>query len=129
MTIRTLGEVLVRVDAVSKSFTGAAGDELRVLDDISLDLRAGEIVALLGRSGSGKSTLLRTIAGLIAPTAGTVSYQGRRLHRREPGRRDGLPVLRAAALADRAGQRRAGPGRARRGPGGGGVSRRSPRST
>ncbi len=85
MTIRTLGEVLVRVDAVSKSFTGAAGDELRVLDDISLDLRAGEIVALLGRSGSGKSTLLRTIAGLIAPTAGTVSYQGRRLTGANPG--------------------------------------------
>ena len=36
---------------VSKSFTGAAGDELLVLDSIDLQLRAGEIVALLGRSG------------------------------------------------------------------------------
>ena len=85
MAIRTPGEVLVSVDAVSKSFTGAAGDELRVLDDIRLDLRAGEIVALLGRSGSGKSTLLRTIAGLIAPTTGTVRYRGRRLNGANPG--------------------------------------------
>jgi NitT/TauT family transport system ATP-binding protein len=78
-------EVLVSVDAVSKSFTGAAGDELRVLDDISLDLRVGEIVALLGRSGSGKSTLLRTIAGLIAPTSGSVRYRGQELNGANPG--------------------------------------------
>jgi NitT/TauT family transport system ATP-binding protein len=76
---------LIEVDGVSKSFTGAAGDELRVLDDIKLDLRAGEIVALLGRSGSGKSTLLRTIAGLIAPTSGTVRYRGQELNGANPG--------------------------------------------
>ncbi|MCP2257389.1 NitT/TauT family transport system ATP-binding protein [Streptoalloteichus tenebrarius] len=78
-------EVLVHVDKVSKSFTGAAGDELRVLDDVSLQLRAGEIVALLGRSGSGKSTLLRTIAGLISPTRGTVRYRGQELVGANPG--------------------------------------------
>jgi NitT/TauT family transport system ATP-binding protein len=79
------GDVLVGVENVSKSFTGAAGDELRVLDDISVELRAGEIVALLGRSGSGKSTLLRTIAGLIAPTTGTVRYRGTQLNGANPG--------------------------------------------
>jgi NitT/TauT family transport system ATP-binding protein len=78
-------EVLVAVEQVSKSFPGAAGDELRVLDDISLSLRSGEIVALLGRSGSGKSTLLRTIAGLIAPTSGHVSYKGTELNGANPG--------------------------------------------
>ena len=56
-----------------------------MLDDISLDLREGEIVALLGRSGSGKSTLLRCIAGLIAPTRGEVSYRGRSLNGANPG--------------------------------------------
>ena len=78
-------EVLVKVEHLSKSFTGAAGDTLLVLDDISLDLRAGEIVALLGRSGSGKSTLLRTIAGLIAPTSGSVRYRGAELNGANPG--------------------------------------------
>jgi NitT/TauT family transport system ATP-binding protein len=81
----TAGESIVSVENVSKSFTGAAGDELRVLDSIDLQLRAGEIVALLGRSGSGKSTLLRTIAGLIAPTAGTVRYRGQELNGANPG--------------------------------------------
>ncbi|MDH6197536.1 NitT/TauT family transport system ATP-binding protein [Mycobacterium frederiksbergense] len=77
--------VLVSVDGVSKSFTGSAGDTLLVLDDIKLDLRAREIVALLGRSGSGKSTLLRTIAGLIAPTSGSVRYRGTELNGANPG--------------------------------------------
>ncbi|MFE3178007.1 nitrate/sulfonate/bicarbonate ABC transporter ATP-binding protein [Amycolatopsis sp. NPDC059090] len=80
-----MSEVLVSVEQVSKSFPGSAGDELRVLDDITLDLRAGEIVALLGRSGSGKSTLLRTIAGLIGPTRGTVRYRGDELDGANPG--------------------------------------------
>jgi NitT/TauT family transport system ATP-binding protein len=56
-----------------------------VLDDISLDLREGEIVALLGRSGSGKSTLLRCIAGLISPTEGDISYRGETLNGANPG--------------------------------------------
>jgi NitT/TauT family transport system ATP-binding protein len=77
--------VLIDVDAVSKSFTGAAGDELRVLDSIDLQLRTGEIVALLGRSGSGKSTLLRIIAGLIPTTSGTVRYRGAELTSANPG--------------------------------------------
>lgn len=77
--------VLVSVDGVSKSFTGSAGDSLQVLDDIKLDLRSREIVALLGRSGSGKSTLLRTIAGLIAPTSGSVRYRGTELNGANPG--------------------------------------------
>jgi NitT/TauT family transport system ATP-binding protein len=67
---------IIEVAHVAKSFVSPDGSPLRVLDDISLDLREGEIVALLGRSGSGKSTLLRCIAGLIAPTSGEISYRG-----------------------------------------------------
>ena len=78
-------DVLIDVDAVSKSFPGAAGDKLRVLDAIDLQLRAGEIVALLGRSGSGKSTLLRIIAGLIPATTGSVCYRGTELNGANPG--------------------------------------------
>jgi NitT/TauT family transport system ATP-binding protein len=60
-----------------KTFQTPEGGDLKVLDNISLELREGEIVALLGRSGSGKSTLLRCLVGLIAPTSGEVRYRGR----------------------------------------------------
>jgi NitT/TauT family transport system ATP-binding protein len=79
------GQVIVSVDRVTKKFATPDGGKLAVLDGVSLDLREGEIVALLGRSGSGKSTLLRCIAGLIAPTTGTVSYRGTPLNGANPG--------------------------------------------
>jgi NitT/TauT family transport system ATP-binding protein len=66
----------VAADHITKSFTTPDGSPLRVLDDISFELREGEIVALLGKSGSGKSTLLRCLAGLIAPTSGRAVYHG-----------------------------------------------------
>ncbi len=52
---------------------GSGGPGLVVLEDVNLTMRPNEIVGLLGRSGSGKSTLLRSIAGLITPTAGSVT--------------------------------------------------------
>ena len=84
-TIADARTAIIEVAHVSKSFPGAGDTTLHVLDDVSLTLHEGEVVALLGRSGSGKSTLLRTIAGLIAPTSGTVRYRGTPLNGANPG--------------------------------------------
>jgi len=48
-----------------------------ILNDATLDVRAGEIVALLGRNGAGKSTLLKTLAGLLPPASGRIRFHGR----------------------------------------------------
>ncbi|MEN9207130.1 MAG: nitrate/sulfonate/bicarbonate ABC transporter ATP-binding protein [Gloeomargarita sp. GMQP_bins_120] len=68
---------LIRVEQVAKSFPlPERKGHFWVLKDINLEIRAGEVVALLGRSGSGKSTLLRIMAGLIPPTEGRVWSNG-----------------------------------------------------
>jgi NitT/TauT family transport system ATP-binding protein len=79
------GPVILEARDIIKTFSTPDGRALPVLDGVSLTLREGEIVALLGKSGSGKSTFLRCIAGLIAPTAGTVSYRGTPLNGANPG--------------------------------------------
>jgi len=50
-----------------------------ILNDATLDVREGEIVALLGRNGAGKSTLLKTLAGLVPPASGIIEYEGRNI--------------------------------------------------
>src|ERR1700680_5005848 len=68
---------LIELRHVSKSYLGAdGGSPVTVLDDISLEVREGEMVALLGQSGSGKSTILRLMAGLTEPTQGAALSHG-----------------------------------------------------
>src|SRR5438132_14335473 len=52
---------------------------LAALQGVSLNVRAGEMVALVGPNGAGKSTLLKTMAGLIVPRAGVIRWEGKRL--------------------------------------------------
>ncbi len=53
---------------------------------ISLEVRPGEVVALLGANGAGKTTMLRTVSGLIRPRAGTITFAGERIGRMSPAR-------------------------------------------
>ena len=77
--------VIVSLDHVGKSFPKPEGGTLAVFEDITLDIRGGEFVVLVGRSGCGKSTVLRIIAGLIAQSSGTVRYHGAQLTGINPG--------------------------------------------
>ena len=67
---------LIEVKALRHLYHKGSTPDLVVLDGVEMTLREGEIVGLLGRSGSGKSTLLRSIAGLIRPTDGSVTFGG-----------------------------------------------------
>ncbi|HHY93752.1 MAG TPA: ATP-binding cassette domain-containing protein, partial [Firmicutes bacterium] len=63
--------------------------DLQALREVSLAAHPGEIVAVVGSNGAGKSSLLKTIAGLIAPRGGTISFAGQRI--------DGLPAHRVCS--------------------------------
>ncbi len=76
---------LLDIHALRHTFPRADGGELLVLDGIDLKLSQGQIVGLLGRTGSGKSTLLRSIAGLMRPSGGTVTYLGQPVNAPAPG--------------------------------------------
>jgi NitT/TauT family transport system ATP-binding protein len=71
-------EAVIHLERVSKVF-GKAGTDgaYRAVDDLNLDVRPGQMLALLGKTGCGKSTIFNMIAGLAEPTSGTVRVDGR----------------------------------------------------
>jgi NitT/TauT family transport system ATP-binding protein len=75
------GTVLLAAHGINKYF---GDDRTPVLESVSVDLRAGEFIALLGPSGSGKSTLLRILAGLMKPSEGEVLVHGEQLRGPNP---------------------------------------------
>jgi branched-chain amino acid transport system ATP-binding protein len=79
VTPETAGASLLRVRSLN---TGYAG--VQVLWDVSLNVRAGEVVALIGPNGAGKSTFLRVVSGLLRPWSGAVVWQEREIGARAP---------------------------------------------
>jgi len=73
------------IRALQMTFRGE-GEEVRVLEDIDLDVHEGELVCILGPSGCGKSTLLNIVAGFLAPTAGSVTIDGESVRGPDPRR-------------------------------------------
>lgn len=71
---------LLEVEALSKSYPG-----VRALDEVSLRLGAGEVLALVGENGAGKSTLLKSLAGIVAPDSGTLRLDGSDARFASPG--------------------------------------------
>jgi len=67
---------VVRAEGLVKEYRGGDGGIIRVLNEVSLSVRRGEMVAVVGHSGSGKSTLLHVLGALERPSAGTVSLAG-----------------------------------------------------
>ncbi|MEW1849613.1 ABC transporter ATP-binding protein [Streptomyces albidoflavus] len=83
---------LVRLDGVHVRHRARGGglfrkDAVHALTDVSLEIRRGEILGLVGESGCGKSTLARVVTGLQRPTEGTVSFQGTDLWSMSPAAR------------------------------------------
>jgi len=66
-------EAMLRAEAISKSFGPVVA-----LNDVTLDIVAGEITGLVGDNGAGKSTLVKVISGVVRPDAGTITFDGRR---------------------------------------------------
>jgi simple sugar transport system ATP-binding protein len=85
VTAREDGQVHVELRHIFKSFGG-----VRVLQDVSLQLSAGEVLGLLGDNGAGKSTLIKIVTGVHEPDSGQILFRGQEVH--------GITVDKARAL-------------------------------
>src|SRR3954464_2001648 len=79
MSDTSAAEPLLSMSGIVKQFAGA-----RALDGVDLDVRAGEVHALLGQNGAGKSTLIKVLAGAHQPDEGTISWRGEQVSLADP---------------------------------------------
>ena len=80
----TAGDAILQVRELRKNFPVDGGRHLVAVDGVSLDLAAGETLALVGESGSGKSTVARCIVRLIEPSGGDVAIDGKSILSLQP---------------------------------------------
>lgn len=90
---RTSQSLPIRVHGLVKTY-----GPLRVLDDISIDVRAGEFMTLLGPSGSGKTTLLMALAGFVSPESGSIRFGDEEVVATSPHKRGIGMVFQSYAL-------------------------------
>ncbi|CAN1212709.1 nitrate/sulfonate/bicarbonate ABC transporter ATP-binding protein [Tumidithrix helvetica PCC 7403] len=82
---KTNNPSFIALQGIGKSYLQPNGQTITIIENINLELRTEQIIAILGPSGSGKSTLMRMIAGLVPPTSGNVLYYDRPLTGLNPG--------------------------------------------
>ena len=79
VTGRVVGDARERAQLLRFDSVNAFYGKSHILNDATLEVREGEIVALLGRNGAGKSTLLKTLCGLVACASGKIEFEGRNI--------------------------------------------------
>ena len=74
-----MGEVILTMKGIDKSFPG-----VHALDHVDLEVRRGEVHALMGENGAGKSTLMKVLTGIYSKDAGTITYEGKEVEFHNP---------------------------------------------
>ena len=85
--MKPAAEALLKLTSISKSFGG-----VRALDEVSLELNAGEVHALVGENGAGKSTLIKIITGAVEPDRGSIQILGQIVEKNDPSIARGLGI-------------------------------------
>jgi ribose transport system ATP-binding protein len=81
------GEVLIKIEKITKRFPGVLA-----LDGANLEIRRGEVHALLGENGAGKSTLIKLLSGVYQPDGGSISVRGEKVDIPHPSRAQALGI-------------------------------------
>jgi ABC-type multidrug transport system ATPase subunit len=81
---------MIEINGLKKSFLSHTGEHIHAVKDLTFQVARGEIYGLLGPNGAGKTTTLRMLAGLMAPTAGSIALAGREVVSSENGVSDSL---------------------------------------
>ena len=74
-----MGEVILTMKGIDKSFPG-----VHALDHVDLEIRKGEVLALMGENGAGKSTLMKVLTGIYKKDEGTITYEGKEVEFENP---------------------------------------------
>ena len=89
-----MGDLILSMKGITKSFSGVAA-----LKNAALDLKAGEVVALMGENGAGKSTLMKILTGIYSKDSGEIQYMGQEVCFKGPAESEGSRNLHCSSGA------------------------------